>query len=101
MATLPPHPHSLVTKAKIMGGLNHANVVSIYGFYKDDPKHYDMALEVMEGGELLDKIVKKVCDVFFVVTHPEWYLRADVHNIRDDNNNDNKRLDTDLYDLVR
>ncbi|CAM9722100.1 unnamed protein product, partial [Ectocarpus fasciculatus] len=50
---------TVINEANIMRELNHANVVSIYGFYEDGPKYYDMALELMEGGELLDRIVKK------------------------------------------
>ncbi|CAB1115092.1 unnamed protein product [Ectocarpus sp. CCAP 1310/34] len=48
-----------------MRALNHRNVVSIYGFYEDDPKCFYFALELMKGGELLDRIVQKVCIVFF------------------------------------
>ncbi|CAN0464787.1 unnamed protein product, partial [Hapterophycus canaliculatus] len=43
-----------------MRELNHPNVVSIYDFYDDDPKYYYMVLELMEGGELFDRIVQKV-----------------------------------------
>lgn len=43
-----------------MRELNHPNVVSIYDFFYDDPKYYYMVLELMEGGELFDRIVQKV-----------------------------------------
>ncbi|CAM9489552.1 unnamed protein product, partial [Ectocarpus sp. 6 AP-2014] len=49
----------IINEAKIMRELNHPNVVSIYGFYEDDPKCFYLALELMEGGELLDRIVQK------------------------------------------
>lgn len=43
-----------------MRELNHPNLVSIYDFYQDDPKHFYMVLELMNGGELFDRIVQKV-----------------------------------------
>ncbi|CAM9234655.1 unnamed protein product [Ectocarpus fasciculatus] len=49
----------VINEATFMRELNHANVVSIYGFYEDDPKYYYMALEFMEGGQLLDRLAKK------------------------------------------
>ncbi len=43
-----------------MRQLNHEHVVSIYDFYKDDPKYFYMVLELMKGGELLHCIQRKV-----------------------------------------
>lgn len=43
-----------------MRELDHPNLVSIYDFYQDDPKHFYMVLELMLGGELFDRIVQKV-----------------------------------------
>lgn len=43
-----------------MRELDHPNLVSIYDFYQDDPKHFYMVLELMSGGELFDRIVQKV-----------------------------------------
>lgn len=40
--------------------LQHSNVVGVYQFFKDDPEYYYMVLEFMAGGELFDRIVKKV-----------------------------------------
>lgn len=47
-------------QAAIMSELDHPNLVSIYDFYQDDPKHFYMVLELMSGGELFDRIVQKV-----------------------------------------
>lgn len=43
----------------IMKLLKHDNIVECYEFY-DEPDAYTMVLEYMEGGELFDRIVKKV-----------------------------------------
>lgn len=43
-----------------MRSLKHPNVIDIYQFFKDDPKIYYVSIEYMRGGELFDRIVKKV-----------------------------------------
>ncbi len=40
--------------------MDHPNIVKIYQFYPKDPAYYYMVLEYMVGGELFDRIVKKV-----------------------------------------
>eukprot|EP00903_Cladosiphon_okamuranus_P020574 g18885.t1 len=49
----------VINEANIMRELNHANVVSIYDFFQEDPNYFYMVLELMEGGELFGRIVKK------------------------------------------
>ncbi|CBN74237.1 Myosin light chain kinase (MLCK) [Ectocarpus siliculosus] len=49
----------VIAEANIMRELDHPNLVSIYDFYQDDPKFFYMVLELMEGGELFDRIVQK------------------------------------------
>ncbi|CAM9301089.1 unnamed protein product [Ectocarpus fasciculatus] len=49
----------VIAEASIMRELDHPNLVSIYDFYQDDPKFFYMVLELMEGGELFDRIVSK------------------------------------------
>lgn len=43
-----------------MRSLKHPNVIDIYQFFKDDPTRYYVSIEYMRGGELFDRIVKKV-----------------------------------------
>lgn len=45
---------------RILRSLKHPNVIDIYQFFKDDPDRYYVAIEYMRGGELFDRIVKKV-----------------------------------------
>lgn len=45
---------------QILRELNHPNVVNIYQFYPKDPAYYYVVLEYLLGGELFDRIVKKV-----------------------------------------
>lgn len=56
-----------------MRELDHPNLVSIYDFYQDDPKFFYMVLELMEGGELFDRIVQKVRGSSSVESR-EWRL---------------------------
>lgn len=57
---------NIIHKANIMRELDHPNVVSIYDFYQEDPEHFYMVLEFMEGGELFGRIVKKASSFCFV-----------------------------------
>ena len=40
--------------------LDHPNVVTIHQFYRKDPTNFFVVLESLSGGELFDRIVKKV-----------------------------------------
>mmetsp|Transcript_2519 Transcript_2519/g.3707 ORF Transcript_2519/g.3707 Transcript_2519/m.3707 type:complete len:361 (-) Transcript_2519:172-1254(-) len=46
------------TEVKILGTLNHPNIVKMHAFYEENT-HYYMVMEVLKGGELFDRIVKK------------------------------------------
>eukprot|EP00903_Cladosiphon_okamuranus_P008290 g7977.t1 len=45
-------------EAKLLGELDHPNIVKLHGWYEEDKTLY-MALELCEGGELFDRIVSK------------------------------------------
>ena len=45
---------------RILRNLNHLNVLKIYQFFQDDPSTYYIVMELMEGGELFERIVEKV-----------------------------------------
>lgn len=47
-------------QVRILRAMQHPNIVAIYQFYDDEPDFYYVVLEYMEGGELFDRIVKKV-----------------------------------------
>lgn len=47
-------------QVRILRSLKHPNVIDIYQFFKDDPDRYYVSIEYMRGGELFDRIVKKV-----------------------------------------
>ncbi len=47
-------------QVRILKSLTHPNVIDIYQFFKDDPKNYYVSIEYMKGGELFDRIVKRV-----------------------------------------
>lgn len=47
-------------QVRILQNLKHPNVINIYQFFKDDPGNYYVVIEFMKGGELFDRIVKKV-----------------------------------------
>lgn len=57
-----------IDQVKILGSLKHPNVVEIYQFFKDDPSTYYMVIEYVQGGELFDRIVKKVSPLFLFAT---------------------------------
>lgn len=40
--------------------MHHPNVVIIYQFYEDSPEYFYLVLELMAGGELLDRMAEKV-----------------------------------------
>ena len=45
---------------EILHELVHKNIIDIYQFYPKDPQYSYMVLEFMAGGELFERIVKKV-----------------------------------------
>ena len=47
-------------QVRILRNLRHPNVIEIYQFYQDDPNNYFVVIEFMRGGELFDRIVRKV-----------------------------------------
>lgn len=47
-------------QVRILKTLKHPNVIEIYQFFEDDPSHYYVVIEYMRGGELFDRIVRKV-----------------------------------------
>ena len=47
-------------QVRILRSLKHPNVIDIYQFFKDDSDRYYVSIEYMRGGELFDRIVKKV-----------------------------------------
>lgn len=62
-----------------MKSLKHPNVIDIYQFFKDDPNMYYVSIEYMRGGELFDRIVKKVrerghANVLLRLFLPRWYV---------------------------
>lgn len=59
-APLPSPAERLHRQVQILRELNHPNVVNIYQFYPKDPAYYYVVLEYLLGGELFDRIVKKV-----------------------------------------
>ncbi|CAM9927823.1 unnamed protein product [Pylaiella littoralis] len=75
----------VVAEASIMRELDHPNLVSIYDFYQDDPKHFYMVLELMLGGELFDRIVQKVSvrqhRVQTYPVPPQFYNEAEARDV--------------------
>ena len=56
-----PDRAQLVTEqVSILHELVHRNVVNIYQFYPKDPQYSYIVLEFMAGGELFERIIKKV-----------------------------------------
>ncbi|CAM9687657.1 unnamed protein product, partial [Hapterophycus canaliculatus] len=49
---------ALRSEAKLLGELDHPNIVKLHGWYEEEKTLY-MALELCEGGELFDRIVSK------------------------------------------
>lgn len=50
---------SLMTEISILEKITHPNVIRLFGHYEDKIYHY-LVLELMGGGELLDRIIKRV-----------------------------------------
>ena len=48
------------SKAVVLRELDHPNVVRMYDFFENEPGYFFMVLEMMEGGELLHRVVQKV-----------------------------------------
>ena len=49
---------ALVNEVEILKGLDHPNIVKIYEMYQDK-KHFFIITELVEGGELFDKLKKR------------------------------------------
>jgi calcium/calmodulin-dependent protein kinase I len=49
---------SLRQEVAILGKLNHPNITRLVDFF-EEPDHYYVVLEYLDGGELFDRIVKK------------------------------------------
>lgn len=45
-------------------------MIDIYQFFKDDPRYYYVSIEFMRGGELFDRIVKKVSRAALILRAP-------------------------------
>jgi len=50
----------LPSKATVLRELSHPNIVRMYDFYEDEPDYFFVVLELMDGGELLQRIKEKV-----------------------------------------
>jgi len=49
---------SLKIEVEVLGKLNHPNIIKLYGWYAEGKQYY-IVTELMNGGELFDRIVKK------------------------------------------
>lgn len=49
---------SLQEEVDVLGSIDHPNVIKLYDFF-EEKKMYYMVIELMEGGELFERIVKK------------------------------------------
>ena len=49
---------SLKEEVQVLRTVDHPNIIKLYEFYEESDKFY-MVTELMEGGELFDRIVKK------------------------------------------
>mmetsp|Transcript_15067 Transcript_15067/g.27759 ORF Transcript_15067/g.27759 Transcript_15067/m.27759 type:complete len:343 (+) Transcript_15067:43-1071(+) len=45
-------------EVEILQGLDHPNIIQLHGMFQDD-KHYFVVTELLQGGELFDRIVEK------------------------------------------
>ena len=55
------HTH---TQVKTLRELDHPNVVKIHQYFHHEIRFYYVVLEYVGGGELLDRVVKKVGRVY-------------------------------------
>jgi len=51
---------SLLEEVRILKSINHPNITSVFDFF-EEKKHFYVVMELLEGGELFDRIVKKSC----------------------------------------
>lgn len=49
---------AIFQEVRVLESLNHPNIVHLFEFF-EEPSHYYMVLEVINGGELFDRIVAK------------------------------------------
>ena len=49
---------SLLEEVAILQAIHHPHVMHLFGFY-DDSKYYSLVTEIVDGGELFDRIVEK------------------------------------------
>ena len=49
---------SLLEEVRILKSINHPNITSVFDFF-EEKKHFYVVMELLEGGELFDRIVKK------------------------------------------
>ena len=49
---------SLLAEAQLMKELDHPNIVKLHGVY-DEKQSYYLVMDLIQGGELFDRIVKK------------------------------------------
>jgi serine/threonine protein kinase len=54
----PADDKSISQEVKILGSLDHPNIVKLHEFY-EEPASYYMVMECIQGGELFDRIVQK------------------------------------------
>lgn len=47
--------------------MDHPNVLKVFQFYPKDPAYYYVVMEYMLGGELFDRMVKKVINHIFLI----------------------------------
>ena len=47
-----------VKDLKILEALSHPNILKVYDFYQDNKRYY-LVTEYIDGGELLDKVIKE------------------------------------------
>ncbi|GMI44563.1 hypothetical protein TrCOL_g2357 [Triparma columacea] len=58
-SSLPPDEvDALRDEVSILGEVKHRNIIHMHAFY-EEPEHYYLVMEIMDGGELFDRIVQK------------------------------------------
>ena len=67
--------NNLICEIQVLAKLDHPNIVKYYETY-DDEKNFNVVMELCEGGELFDRIVKKkrlsekdAAEILFKITH--------------------------------